>query len=131
MLYLETVESSTLELLKKLQRLPVLEQTRLVGGTALALQLGHRKSIDLDFSYLKDLSIIDHRVRLLYFKMIIDIEHYLKMRILNLIENIDIEDGYRSVNLYLDKDFNDEKFPKKVHNSIFKKVGSEYYQKIF
>lgn len=49
MLYLETVESSTLELLKKLQRLPVLEQTRLVGGTALALQLGHRKSIDLDF----------------------------------------------------------------------------------
>lgn len=49
MLYLQTVESSTLELLKKLQRLPVLEQTRLVGGTALALQLGHRKSIDLDF----------------------------------------------------------------------------------
>ena len=49
MLYLETVESSTLELLKKLQRLPVLEQTWLVGGTALALQLGHRKSIDLDF----------------------------------------------------------------------------------
>ena len=49
MLYLETVESSSLELLKKLQRLPVLEQTRLVGGTALALQLGHRKSIDLDF----------------------------------------------------------------------------------
>lgn len=49
MLYLETVEFSTLELLKKLQRLPVLEQTRLVGGTALALQLGHRKSIDLDF----------------------------------------------------------------------------------
>lgn len=49
MLYLETVESSTLELLKKLQRLPVFEQTRLVGGTALALQLGHRKSIDLDF----------------------------------------------------------------------------------
>ena len=40
MLYLETVESSTLELLKKLQRLPVLEQTRLVGGTALALQFG-------------------------------------------------------------------------------------------
>ena len=49
MLYLETVESSTLELLKKLQRLPVLDQTRLVGGTALALQLVHRKSIDLDF----------------------------------------------------------------------------------
>lgn len=87
--------------------------------------------IDLDFAYLKDMSIIDHRVRLLFFKIIIDIEHYLKIRILNLIENIEEENGYRIVNMYLDKDFNDEKFPKKVHNSIFKKVGNEYYNKIF
>ena len=49
MLYLSTVESTTLELLKRLQQLPVLSNTRLVGGTALALQLGHRKSNDLDF----------------------------------------------------------------------------------
>ena len=49
MLHLSTVESTTLELLKKLQQLPELRDTRLVGGTALALQLGHRKSIDLDF----------------------------------------------------------------------------------
>ena len=89
------------------------------------------KYIDLDFAYLKDLSIIDYRVRLVLFKMIINIEHYLKMKILNTIENIDEEDGYRIVNLYLDKDFNNDKFPKKLHNSIFKKVGSEYYQKIF
>ena len=85
----------------------------------------------LDFAYLKDMAIIDHRVRLLFFKMIIDIEHYLKIRILNLVETIDEEDGYRIVNMYLQKDFNDEKFPKKVHNSIFRKVGSEYYNKIF
>ena len=86
---------------------------------------------DLDFAYLKDMAIIDYRVRLLFFKIIIDIEHYLKIRILNLIENIEEENGYKVVNMYLEKDFNNEKFPKKVHNSIFKKVGSEYYNKIF
>lgn len=48
MLHLETIEPATLELLKRLQSLPILENSRLVGGTALALQLGHRKSIDLD-----------------------------------------------------------------------------------
>jgi len=89
------------------------------------------KYIDLDFAYLKDMAIIDYRVRLVLFKMIINIEHYLKIRILNLIENIDEEDGYRIVNMYLEKDFNDEKFPRKLHSSIFKKVGSEYYNKIF
>ena len=87
--------------------------------------------MDLDFAYLKDMSIIDHRLRLLLFKMIIDIEHYLKIRILNIIETIDEEDGYRIVNMFLEKDFNDEKFPKKVHKSIFKKVGSDYYNQIF
>ncbi len=48
MLYLETVQPDTLGLLKRIQALPLLSETRLVGGTALALQLGHRKSIDLD-----------------------------------------------------------------------------------
>jgi len=49
MLHLETVHPDTLDLLKRIQSLPVLSETRLVGGTALALQLGHRRSIDLDF----------------------------------------------------------------------------------
>ncbi|HWZ35807.1 MAG TPA: nucleotidyl transferase AbiEii/AbiGii toxin family protein [Mucilaginibacter sp.] len=49
MLREETVEPSTLELLKNIVALPELKQFRLVGGTALSLLFGHRKSIDLDF----------------------------------------------------------------------------------
>ena len=49
MLSIQTIHPNTLELLKQLAAQPELAQTRLVGGTALALQYGHRQSIDLDF----------------------------------------------------------------------------------
>ena len=49
MLQEETVQPATLELLKKIVSLPELNQFRLVGGTALSLLFGHRRSIDLDF----------------------------------------------------------------------------------
>lgn len=48
MLHYNAVDAATLELLKSLQKLPVFSELRLVGGTSLALQIGHRKSIDLD-----------------------------------------------------------------------------------
>lgn len=48
MLHLDTIHPSTLELLKVLQRIPALKSARLVGGTALALQMGHRISVDID-----------------------------------------------------------------------------------
>ena len=48
MLHVETVLESTLDLLKELQSIPDLADMRLVGGTSLALQLGHRASVDLD-----------------------------------------------------------------------------------
>lgn len=35
------------------------------------------------------------------------------------------------MNLYLNRDFNDENCSKRVHTNIYKKVGSEYYEKIF
>ena len=49
MLQYQTVEPATLDLLKQIQQLPVFSSHRLVGGTSLALQFGHRLSIDLDF----------------------------------------------------------------------------------
>lgn len=44
----KAVEESTLELIKSLQSKPCLEGFYLAGGTALALYLGHRKSVDID-----------------------------------------------------------------------------------
>jgi hypothetical protein len=51
MLHLETVAPKTLELLIYLQNLKLMKGNRLVGGTALALQYGHRISVDLDFFF--------------------------------------------------------------------------------
>ena len=48
MLHYNTIEPATLELLRQLQNIPFLSNTRLVGGTSLALQIGHRKSINID-----------------------------------------------------------------------------------
>jgi hypothetical protein len=48
MLHYNTITAETLELLKKLQAVPAFSKLRLVGGTALALQIGHRNSIDID-----------------------------------------------------------------------------------
>jgi hypothetical protein len=42
------IAPKTFQLIQELQKLPELEGFHLVGGTALALQLGHRNSIDID-----------------------------------------------------------------------------------
>jgi len=48
MLHYQTIDTQTLELLKDLQKIPEFIHLRLVGGTSLALQYGHRKSIDIN-----------------------------------------------------------------------------------
>ena len=48
MLHYQTIDAGTLELLRKLQGSSGFENLRLVGGTGLALQYGHRKSVDID-----------------------------------------------------------------------------------
>ncbi len=48
MLSYDTVEPHTLELLRSFMRQDLFAPLRLVGGTSLALQYGHRQSVDLD-----------------------------------------------------------------------------------
>ena len=48
MLHKETVKPGTLDLIKKLMRDQQINSFHLVGGTAMALQMGHRESIDID-----------------------------------------------------------------------------------
>ena len=48
MLHYQTVDTPTLELLRSLLSVDIFKELRLVGGTSLALQYGHRKSIDID-----------------------------------------------------------------------------------
>ena len=74
MLSYQTIHPNTLELLKRLMAEPLFSQTRLVGGTALALQIGHRSSVDLDLlvQYDEDgISLLKHAA------MICDLEKLL------------------------------------------------------
>lgn len=48
MLHTQTVESATLDVLRKLMSIPELSEFSLAGGTALSLYYGHRISVDLD-----------------------------------------------------------------------------------
>jgi len=59
MLQTQTVEPLTLGLLKRLMADETLQQFVLVGGTALSLQIGHRKSVDLDMFSQTDFSSAD------------------------------------------------------------------------
>ncbi len=49
MIHKKTVTDQLLEVARILCELPALNSFRIVGGTAVALQLGHRKSVDIDF----------------------------------------------------------------------------------
>lgn len=49
MLQFEGIRSDTLAVFEKIREYPFFNDFRLAGGTSLALQIGHRLSIDLDF----------------------------------------------------------------------------------
>jgi len=62
-LFSETISPDTFRLIEKIKNRPWLSPYYLAGGTALALHLGHRTSIDLDFfteSKVEEITIVDH-----------------------------------------------------------------------
>lgn len=63
--------------------------------------LNKGKYINLDFAYLKELSIIDMHMRHLITKMCLDIEHALKVRLLKDAEDNTLIDGYEIVRCFL------------------------------
>ncbi len=63
MLHQEAVEPGTLELIRELQADSELQGFTLVGGTALSLMIGHRRSVDID---LFSITGFDHNSKLEY-----------------------------------------------------------------
>lgn len=82
--------------------------------------------INLDFSYLVELSTLDMYLRKIILNMALDIEHALKTNLLlDLAEN-DKEDGYHIVNAYLNADYNRVL---RIHDKIGKSVTSDLVTK--
>ena len=69
------------------------------------------KYIGLDFGHLVELSTIDMFLRKILFKMTIDLEHYLKVKLVNDCQNNLADDGYEVVEKFLETH-------KKVKDSI-------------
>lgn len=74
MLHFNTIAEPTLALLKALQSFDLLKELRLVGGTSLALQKGHRISVDIDLFGMVDMQELEFSGLLNQFEKRIEIQ---------------------------------------------------------
>ena len=61
-----------------------------------------KKYYNLDFAYLVELSKLDAYIRKVILDLSLDVEHYLKVRLMNDLSNNSEEDGYNIVKLFLE-----------------------------
>ncbi|AXY73644.1 hypothetical protein D3H65_06470 [Paraflavitalea soli] len=67
MVHLNTIDPALYQVLTDFSQLPELANFSLVGGTSLSLQLGHRKSDDLDFFTDRSFDIIELKTAILQY----------------------------------------------------------------
>ena len=82
------------------------------------------KYIDLDFKMLMDLSIIDMRLRKTMLSIVLDLEHYAKVRLLSKVENFN-KDGYAIVEEYI-QDLKNKNEYEYLENELNKNIRGTY-----
>ena len=82
------------------------------------------KYIDLDFKMLIDLSIIDMRLRKTMLNIVLDLEHYAKVRLLSKVENFN-KDGYTIVEEYI-QDLKNKGEYEYLENELNKNIRGTY-----